>query len=619
MPLPSVDEFIGPDVTQQGFKDAQKNMLEYISDELPTKTDLETEVSAVELKIQPKADKTYVDTALASFQNGAIKTYPTLSAANADIANIALNTKVSVLSETDGGDYYKATANATSLTKSPYDSLVKANTYTDNRVDNLGITHKSLESISVAIVDEDDNRTWLEADGAGKPTSYAAQNIIEIAEPSIEQKIQAEKPIIVQEAVLQATQETLEQVGIEQRSFESISVAIVDKDDTRTWLEADETGKPTDYSKSMLVEALDNDIAQKLADSGIGQSSSVGISVAVVDEDDNRTWLEADEAGKPTHYAAQQIAEAIQFDDVVTPSSLKSIYQDALIKVASGPDIDCDGDSMTAGAGGNGTSFPSVLGQLMSSAGSKAVVRNSGVGGESSVSITARMGGYAFQVRVIDGVIPATTTPVVITFDQLNGQIVRPLMQGNGGASGFIGDLAGIKGSIALIRPNGSSNSWDNANYYTFTRLVAGNAVTVNRPEPFITDYAKARQGDIKIIWIGQNGPSEARAIQDAKAIVQSMQALDKRYIVISKPTASSSDDALWFAEFGERFIPIKKYLVEFGLQDAGITPTEQDLADIAANNIPSSLRSDAVHWNSAGYTILAQQVFKKLKQLGWI
>ena len=64
-------------------------------------------------------------TALYSFQNGAIKAYPTLALANADIANIALDTKVSVLSETEGGDYYKATAGATSLTKSPYDPYVQ--------------------------------------------------------------------------------------------------------------------------------------------------------------------------------------------------------------------------------------------------------------------------------------------------------------------------------------------------------------------------------------------------------------------------------------------------------------------------------------------------------------
>lgn len=65
-------------------------------------------------------------TALYSFQNGAIKAYPTLALANADIANIALDTKVSVLSLADGGDYYKATANAMTLTKSAYDPLTQA-------------------------------------------------------------------------------------------------------------------------------------------------------------------------------------------------------------------------------------------------------------------------------------------------------------------------------------------------------------------------------------------------------------------------------------------------------------------------------------------------------------
>ena len=95
-----------------------------------------------------KADKTYVDNALTSFQNGAIKTYPTLSAANADIANIALNTKVSVLSAEDGGDYYKATTNATSLTKSPYDALKQSKDYTD----------KSIESQNISYINDDNSK-----------------------------------------------------------------------------------------------------------------------------------------------------------------------------------------------------------------------------------------------------------------------------------------------------------------------------------------------------------------------------------------------------------------------------------------------------------------------------
>lgn len=87
---------------------------------------------------EQKVDKTYFDTTLSSFQNGAIKTYPTLAAANADIANIALNTKVSVLSSTEGGDYYKASADATSLTKSAYDPKAQAIAEAKNYVSNNG-------------------------------------------------------------------------------------------------------------------------------------------------------------------------------------------------------------------------------------------------------------------------------------------------------------------------------------------------------------------------------------------------------------------------------------------------------------------------------------------------
>lgn len=78
-----------------------------------------------------KADKTYVDSALAGFSNGASKFYPTLAAANADIANIAVKDKVEVGEVVNGGTWYKATAGATSLTKSAYDPLTQAKNYAD--------------------------------------------------------------------------------------------------------------------------------------------------------------------------------------------------------------------------------------------------------------------------------------------------------------------------------------------------------------------------------------------------------------------------------------------------------------------------------------------------------
>lgn len=57
--------------------------------------------------------------------------YNTMAEANADIANIALNQNVNVV---DSGLYYKATAGATSLTKSVYDPLTQSKIYTDSEI-----------------------------------------------------------------------------------------------------------------------------------------------------------------------------------------------------------------------------------------------------------------------------------------------------------------------------------------------------------------------------------------------------------------------------------------------------------------------------------------------------
>lgn len=59
------------------------------------------------------------------------KFYPTLADANADIENI--RTDVYVITG-DNGAYYKATAEATTLTKSPYDPLTQAKNYSDVKV-----------------------------------------------------------------------------------------------------------------------------------------------------------------------------------------------------------------------------------------------------------------------------------------------------------------------------------------------------------------------------------------------------------------------------------------------------------------------------------------------------
>lgn len=126
MPLPNILEFIGTNISQRKFQEAQGELLNYLGVEVPTKTELNSEISKVNSAINPKADKTYVDNALTGFTNGVSKFYPTLALANADIANITIKDKVDIGESENGGTWYKATANATNLSKTPFDSLAQA-------------------------------------------------------------------------------------------------------------------------------------------------------------------------------------------------------------------------------------------------------------------------------------------------------------------------------------------------------------------------------------------------------------------------------------------------------------------------------------------------------------
>ncbi|WP_081410060.1 exo-alpha-sialidase [Acinetobacter indicus] len=96
MPLPDIKEFTGTNITQRKFQEAQGKLLEFVDE---------------------------IDQRQAATANGYYKSYATLAAANADIANIPLGVSVKVLSDEEGGEYYKAISGATSLTKSPYDPL----------------------------------------------------------------------------------------------------------------------------------------------------------------------------------------------------------------------------------------------------------------------------------------------------------------------------------------------------------------------------------------------------------------------------------------------------------------------------------------------------------------
>ena len=166
MALPNILEFIGTNISQRKFQEAQEKLLNYLGIEVPTKTELNSEISKLNNAITPKADKIYVDTALAGFTNGVSKFYSTLALANADITNITIKDKVDIGEIANGGTWYKATAGATSLTKSPYDPLAQAKAFTKD----------STDVFDVSAYSNNYNLTFADAIAA-VPTELRKQNL----------------------------------------------------------------------------------------------------------------------------------------------------------------------------------------------------------------------------------------------------------------------------------------------------------------------------------------------------------------------------------------------------------------------------------------------------------
>ena len=82
--------------------------------------------------------------------------YNTLAEANADIASINLNQNIFVSESVNGGYWYKATAGATSLTKSPYDPLAQSKIYTNSKI---------AKGFKLALVDAPTLNNYVQQDG----------------------------------------------------------------------------------------------------------------------------------------------------------------------------------------------------------------------------------------------------------------------------------------------------------------------------------------------------------------------------------------------------------------------------------------------------------------------
>ncbi len=270
--------------------------------------------------------------------------------------------------------------------------------------------------------------------------------------------------------------------------------------------------------------------------------------------------------------------------------------------------IVCWGDSLTYGTGGEGVTYPLVLEEKTG-----LTVYNYGVCGEKADQIAIRMGLYPMTVPAFT--IPAKKDPVAV---RLLCEGEDPVMLRLGDAGMNPCEIAGVKGTLSF--------SEEDFSYY-FTRLAEGEEVFVPDGTPVVMDAAgKADPDDIVVLFAGSNDRPTKENVKDLIETEKEMIRYlgSSKYIVVGLtsqemiPEVAAVNEELQ-AEFGEHFLDIRAYLLENGLKDAGITPTEQDLLDIEAGEIPSSLRVDIVHGTPEFYRIIGEQLYEKMKADGYL
>lgn len=359
-----------------------------------------------------------------------------------------------------------------------------------------------------------------------------------------------------------------------------------------------------------------------------------------ISEEDEKLRAENNSQRQELSDARQDSIEAIQ-----------QTYESHLQVVAQYlPGVVCWGDSLTSGSSGN-VSYPFTLQEYINayicstydlrysleneesySRLSKedytisVPVVNMGAGQEDSATILGRCGVVPYVVKS-DFVIPAGTESVPIEIQSESGKAVEPLTSGSVGVNPVT--IAGVQGTLTL---GTSSQSWGQQSYQ-FTRLKEGEETPVAQGAEIVTSCKEEYRDYIHIVWLGTYGEygSPEKLVSDTKLLLQRQQINKDRYLVIGPCTVRGSwtnasksaldaIDSAMLQEFGNRYINLRKYLVEDGLRDAGITATKADTNSISQGNVPDSFRSNAggADLNALAYELIGKLVYGRMDRLGY-
>jgi lysophospholipase L1-like esterase len=260
------------------------------------------------------------------------------------------------------------------------------------------------------------------------------------------------------------------------------------------------------------------------------------------------------------------------------------------------------GDSLTAGAGGSGTNYPSVCASELGITSFK----NCGVGGENANTIACRQGGNSLILK--EGTVSEYSLSELTDIYRTQ---CNPLRQGSESNSVNPIYINGVKCTLSISQ---TSTTDPNAKY---TITGYNGKLLAETPVKFAGCDIKSK---ITVIFVGQNGPGLAERL----SIIDSMiSKINDKYIIMGLSSGSSAsradEEAQMLSKYGVHYFNTRYMLSKYGMNIMNLTPTSSDTIEMNNGEVPSSLRSDSIHLNANGYTALGKMIAQKIRACGYV
>ena len=260
------------------------------------------------------------------------------------------------------------------------------------------------------------------------------------------------------------------------------------------------------------------------------------------------------------------------------------------------------GDSLTVGAGGSGTNYPSVCASELGITSFK----NCGVGGENANTIACRQGGNSLILK------KGTVSEYSLSeLTDIYGTTCNPLRQGSGSNSVNPIYINGVECTLTISQ---TSTTDPNAKY---TITGYNDKLLAETPVKFAGCDFKSK---ITVIFVGQNGPGLAERL----SIIDSMiSKINDKYIIMGLSSGNSAsranEEAQMLSKYGVHYFNTRHMLSKYGMNIMNLTPTSSDTIEMNNGEVPSSLRADSIHLNANGYTALGKMLAQKIRACGYV